>query len=198
MRAYRCQRVGRGFLAAAIALACHPAVLHAASDAHHGEHAAPGIGDLFYPVINFGIYAFIMVRYLVPAMREFLRRRGADVGRALTEASDALASAEREAADAKRRLAGFAVEAASIYKDIIDAATIYGVRVREQAEDLGKRRVADAAVLAEQERRRAIGDVRAETAALATRLAEERIRAALSDADQRTFVERFLSEAATR
>lgn len=179
---------------AIVALASHPAVLFAEEHAHH----EPDAGDLLFPAINFAIYAFIIVRYLIPAMREYLRRRGADVRQSVTEASAALTTAEREAAEAQRRLATIAAEATSIRQDLVDAATAYGERLRAQAEELGKRRVVDAAVLAEQERRRAMDEVRAETAALATKLAEERIRAALSPADQRGFVERFLAEAASR
>jgi F0F1-type ATP synthase membrane subunit b/b' len=53
-------------------------------------------------------------------------------------------------------------------------------------------------LLAEQERRRAWAEIRADVARDATELAEQRIRAVLTPDDQRTFVEQFLKDAATR
>ena len=173
-------------------------------DAHHAEshhddaHHAPALSDLLFPAINFAIYLVIIVRFVIPAMREFLRRRRADVVQAESEGSAALARAEQDLAAKKTRLAGLKAEAESLRQDLVAIATRQAERVVAQAEESGKRRVADAAILAEQESRRALGEVRAELAREATNLAEQRIRTALTADDQRTFVQQFLKEAATR
>jgi F0F1-type ATP synthase membrane subunit b/b' len=164
-------------------------------DAHH--HAA-ALSDLLFPAINFAIYLVIIVRFVIPAMREFLRRRRADVVQAESEGSAALARAEQDLAAKKTRLAGLKAEAESLRQDLVAIATRQAERVVAQAEDSGKRRVADAELLAEQESRRALGEVRAELAREAANLAEQRIRTALTADDQRTFVQQFLKEAATR
>lgn len=174
-------------------------------DAQHGEghhddahHHAPALSDLLFPAINFAIYLVIVVRFVIPAMREFLRRRRADVVQAESEGSAALARAEQDLAAKKARLASLKTEAESLRQDLVAIATRQGERVVAQAEESGKRRVADAQLLAEQESRRALGEVRAELAREAANLAEQRIRTALTADDQRTFVQQFLKEAATR
>ncbi len=173
---------------------------HHDAGAHHGDadHHAPSLSDLLFPAINFAIYLVIIVRYVIPAMREFLRRRRADVVQAESEGSAALAQAEKGLAAKKARLAGLKAEAEGLRQDLVAIATRQGERVTAQAEESGKRRVADASLLAEQESRRALADVRAELAREATGLAEQRIRTALTSDDQRTFVQQFLKDATTR
>ena len=165
---------------------------------HHEGHHAPALSDLLLPAINFSIYLFIVVRFVIPAMREFLRRRHSDVIQAESESSAALASAELRVSASKARLGSIAAEANSIRQDLFDIATRQAERLVAQAEESGKRRLADAALVAEQERRRAFGDIRAEVAAQATALAEGRIRSALTADDQRTFVQQFLKAAGQR
>ena len=168
--------------------------------AHHEDahHHAPALSDLLFPAINFAIYLVIVVRFVIPAMREFLRRRRADVAQAESEGSAALARAEQDLAGKKTRLAALQSEADSLRQDLVAIAIRQGERLTTQAEDSGKRRVADAALLAEQETRRALAGVRAELAREAAGLAEQRIRTALTSDDQRTFVQQFLKDASTR
>ncbi|MEO6025456.1 MAG: hypothetical protein ABIR79_01130 [Candidatus Binatia bacterium] len=171
----------------------------AGAAAEHPEgHHAPALSDLLLPAINFSIYLFIVVRFVIPAMREFLLRRHSDVVQAESESSAALASAERRLSASKARLGGLAAEANSIRQDLLAIANRQAERLVAQAEESGKRRLADAALVAEQERRRAFGDIRAEVAAKATALAEGRIRSALTADDQRIFVQQFLKDAAPR
>jgi F0F1-type ATP synthase membrane subunit b/b' len=178
----------------------HESAAHHDGAESHGDahHHAPAVSDLLFPAINFAIYSVIVVVYVIPAMREFLRRRSADVAQAQSEAGAALARAEDELASKKARLAGLTAEADGLRQDLIAIATRQGERLKAQAEESGARRVADASLLAEQERRRAWAEIRADVARDATELAEQRIRAVLTPDDQRTFVEQFLKDAATR
>jgi len=190
-----------------VLIAAAPSFLFAANDAtsgaHHdaaahdsGHHVA-ALNDLLFPAINFSIYLFIVVRYVVPATREYLRRRRADIAQAESEASAGLARAEQAIALSKARLASLAGEAAGIRQDLIAIATRQAERLIAQAEETGTRRLADASLVAEQERRRALAGVRADIAKAATDLAEGRIRAALTPDDQRAFVQQFLKDATT-
>ena len=177
----------------------HAAAEHRdAATEHHDDHAhhAPALSDLFIPAINFSIYLFIVIRYVIPAMREYLRRRHADIVQAESESAAALIKAEQSLAGSKARLAGLETEANAIRQDLVAIATRQGERLVAQAEESGKRRLDDAGLVAEQERRRALADIRAEVAAKATALAEGRIRSALTADDQRTFVQQFLKDAA--
>lgn len=168
-----------------------------ASEAHGKAHA-PSIGELLFPAINFAIYAVIVVRYVIPALREYLRRRSSDVAAAAAEARAALSAAEEARTAAKTRRAAIAAECENVRRDLEIVANRQAERLQAGAEATGKRRVADAAVVADQERRRAFDNVRAEIATLATEIAESRIRSALSDSDQRAFVEGFLKDAPSR
>ena len=165
------------------------AVAH--ESAEHAEHATP----IWYSVFNFTIYCIIIVRYVIPAMREALQRRQSDLTTAQAEASDALTRAEQQVAAKRAQLAALPSEADGIRRDLVAVAERQAQRLVAQAEETGKRRLADAALVAEQERRRALEEVRAEVAGLATGLAERSIRAKLTTDDQRTFVRRFLKDA---
>ena len=162
------------------------------------EHHAPSVGELLFPAINFTVYLFIVVRFVVPAMREYLRRRHSEVIQAQSESAAALTRAQSELTSSKARLADLKAEADGIRQDLVAIAVRQAERLKVQAEETGARRLADAALLAEQERRRALATLRGEIASEATRLAEGKIRGALTAEDQRRFVRQFLKEASTQ
>lgn len=170
----------------------------AAEAAAHGAHRIPVIGDLLLPAINFSIYAFIIVRYLVPAMREYMRRRREQILSDVQGATAALNSGEQAIADARKRLGLLEAEAENIRRDLVAVAGRQTDRLRKLAEESGKRHLEDARLLAEQERRRALQGIRSDIASLATRAAEQRIRASLSPDDQRRFVRQLLEDVAAR
>ncbi len=190
------RRVREVAVSAAVLIASVATV--AAEEGGHAEHHAPHVSDLLFPVINFSIFLFIVVRYVVPAAREYLRRRHHDIAKAADDAAAALSSAERALMEVRARLAAVADESETITRDLVTIATAQAARARAQAEEAGQRRVHDAELLAQQERRRALAEVREETAARASAVAESRIRAALSADDQDEFVRRFLEDAPER
>jgi len=169
-----------------------------AAAAGHAPAHAPSVTELLFPVINFAIFAVIIVKYVVPAMREYLRRRSDDAATAARESAAAIRAAEEAMAIVRRRQANLADERESIIRDLLAAATRQAERLQAQANESGARRLADAALVAEQERRRALAAVRAEIADLATRVAESRLRAALTADDQHGFVRQFLKDAPAR
>ena len=172
---------------------------HEASAAHEGSgHHTPSVGDLMFPAINFAIYLVIVVRFIVPAMRDYLQKRHADMVEAEAESNAQLTRAQTDLAASQARLAQLPKEADDIRQDLIAIATRQGERLKAQAEDSGARRLADASLLAEQERRRALDGLRADLATSAAGLAEGRIRSALTSDDQRLFVQQFLKDAIAR
>ena len=184
-----------------------PAVLNAAdetdshaehTEAHDDGHPAPSINDLIYPAINFSIYLFIVWKYVPPAIMEYLRRRHSDVVRTASEAGEALARAEKILAGNRARLTALPAEADGIRQDLVEIARRQAERLTATAEETGRRRLADAALLADQERRRAHESIRAEIADAAARIAERNIREKLTGEDQRVFVHRFLQDVGGR
>jgi len=182
----------------AVAAAADPHHEATAEHGHDAEHHAPGLDQLLFPAINFAVYFFIVVRFVIPAMREFLRRRHSDLVESQAESAAALTRAEAELAASKARLAGLQDEAEGIRHDLVTIANRQSERLKAQAEETGARRLADATLLAEQERRRAMVKLRSDLAQAATRIAEDRVRNALTPDDQRSFVQAFLREAGTR
>jgi F-type H+-transporting ATPase subunit b len=168
-----------------------------AEEVHHDAHAV-SVSELLFPAINFAIFAVILVKYVVPALREYLRRRADDIVSAAASARTLLAEAETLISAARARFSGVASEREAIRNDLVTAAKRQAERLHEQAEETGKRRLADASLVAEQERRRALEEIRAEIATLATSLAESRLRAVLSSDDQRVIVRQFFEDAPTR
>jgi F-type H+-transporting ATPase subunit b len=173
-------------------------LLHAAVafGADHGDagHAAPSIGDLLLPAINFSLFLVIIVRYVVPAVRQYFRQRQTEITDAVEQARALLAAATEARAAAEARRTRLATESETIRKDLVTAAAAQAERTRARADDNGRRRLADATLVAEQERRRALQAIRDEVAALATERAERAIRSALSADDQRRFLRDFLAD----
>lgn len=197
----RCRRVSRGrgrWVSAALGSSLLLPSLLLASEAEHGAAHTASIGELLFPAINFAIFVAIFARYVVPALREYLRRRSTDIAAAAGEARATLAEAEQALAVARSRNGALATESEAVRRDLLAIATRQAERLQAHAEESGKRRLADAALVADQERRRAFEGVRAEIATLATSIAETRIRSTLSDADQRAFVQSFLKDAPSR
>jgi F0F1-type ATP synthase membrane subunit b/b' len=66
-----------------------------ASAAAEAEHHAPSINDIWFPLANFLIYAFILVKFAFPLVRNFLRSRRDEVVSTISQAS-----AKKQAAEA--------------------------------------------------------------------------------------------------
>src|SRR6185436_19433939 len=79
-----------------LAIALGAASFAFASEPGHGDHAAPSIGTLLLPVVNFTIFAFVLWRYAWPAVRSTLADRQSSVGREIAEAEVAQREARGE------------------------------------------------------------------------------------------------------
>src|SRR5688572_23273037 len=88
-----------------------PAVLWAVEEGHgghgegHGEHG-PHISQLVFPAINFLIFAFVLWKFVIPAVREAIRQRREKITQALDEAKRAKEEAESLRREYEQRLAG--------------------------------------------------------------------------------------------
>lgn len=160
--------------------------------AEHGEHHAPSIGTLLFPLINFTIFSFILWRFAWPAVRATLaerrRRVEGDVDdaerahRAATAALEEITALRgRRAADTEALLADARREAEVQAGTILEAARRAAERIRT-----------DAQILATQEERRAAQGIRAAVAARVVARATEIVRERFGDAEQRRSVADFL------
>jgi F-type H+-transporting ATPase subunit b len=69
-----------------------------------GEHHAPDISGIIFPLLNFLIYAGIIYYFAFPLIRSFLKARHDQVLATVTEAAARKRSAEALVADYKSRL----------------------------------------------------------------------------------------------
>jgi F-type H+-transporting ATPase subunit b len=160
--------------------------------AAEAEHHAPSINQIWFPVINFVIFAFILVRYALPTVRNFLLTRREEIITALDEAAAKKRQAEAMVEDYKGRLAGLDQEVQSIQASLRDEGEREKQKLLREAETLAAKLKEDARFLADQEVRAARQKIREEMANEAETAAREIIQRRLSPADQNRLIEDFV------
>jgi len=181
---------------AAIVLILLPAVVQAASGGggHAGEHhGVPWMG-LVFTTINFVLFIFILKKFAWPGVKTWVKDRREEVVGALQAAEKAKAEAEALKVEWEARLERLESEVEAIRAQARAESERERERILESARKAAAGIEADARKLAELEAREAAGRLRREVArqasAIAARLATQR----LTGADQKRFVEEFLSK----
>jgi F-type H+-transporting ATPase subunit b len=160
------------------------------------EHAAqPSIADLAWPVVNFTIFAIIVVRFLAGPIREYFRARTERLRDALTAGRRAREEAMALKAQVDRDLAGLPALRERLKAELRDAAEHERATLLANAQATAERIRSDARILADQEIAAARRAVRAETVEEAVRQATALVRAALDADDQERFVRDFVASA---
>jgi F-type H+-transporting ATPase subunit b len=160
---------------------------------HGAAHAT--IADLFWPVVNFTLFAVVMVRALRGPLREYFRDRTERLKAALEAGARARRDAEALRAELARDLADLPSLRERMKADLRAAAEQESARLVDQGRLAAERIKADARLLAEQEARNARQTLRAEVIDETIRAATVLIRAALGAADQEHFVREFVEGA---
>src|SRR5262245_6194999 len=112
-----------GFVASTFFLIV-PVVVGAAEEGHegHGGHAGGGPQELIFPVINFLLFIFVLRKYVLPTVREALRKRRDTIVQALNEAKKAKDEAQTLRDEYEQKLAGLAAEQERLRQQaIVDA-----------------------------------------------------------------------------
>lgn len=156
------------------------------------EHHTPPISDLIFPTLNFLIYAFIIVKYAFPLVRNFLRSRREEVISVITLASAKKQQAEALVREYKTKLAGLDKEVQSIQASWRDEAEREKVKQLIEAQSLAAKIKEDAQFLAEQEVKIARQKIREEMANQSEATARELVRQHLSPADQSRLATEFI------
>lgn len=156
------------------------------------EHHAPSIHDIWFPVANFLIFAYIVNRFALPLVRDFLKSRRAEVLTTVEEAAERKRRAEALVQDYKQRLTRLDQEAQSIQAE----ARALGERERSkllgEAEATAVKIKEDARFLADQEVKIARQKIREEIANRAETTARELVKRHISAADQDRLAEEFI------
>lgn len=156
------------------------------------EHHAPSINDIWFPLGNFLIFAFIIVRYALPPARDFLRSRREEVLATLKEASAKKQQAEALVQDYKRRLARLDQEVRSIQEEFRVEAEREKTKLIGEAQTAAAKIKEDAWFLADQEVKVARQRIREEMSSQAAAMARELVQRHLSSADQTRLVDDFI------
>jgi F-type H+-transporting ATPase subunit b len=157
-----------------------------------GEHHGPSINEIWFPLGNFLIYAFIIVRFAVPAVRSFLQSRRQEVVATMEEAAAKKQQAEAFVRDYKARLAGLEQEIAAITASLREDGELLKRKLLEEAKILAAKIKDDARLLAAQEFNVARQKLLEEMAARAEVMGRELAERSISPADHGRLVEEFV------
>lgn len=152
----------------------------AAGNAHH---EAPDFTTLLWPVVNFGIYFFILSWIYKKHGRPALLARTASVEQQLRHAASVRVDAERELADARERLDRIEEEKGQITQRLQEESKRMATQMLENARQAANNAELDVRRRIASEEAHAAADVRAEVIARAAKLARERLSVALSEED---------------
>ena len=203
--------LGLGVIVAAAWLAAAPAA-RAADDGAKGEGesvAAREHGEEVVPepeihgwklaaqLANFGLLAFILIKFGGPAVSKALGARHQQLKADLAAAAEAKAAAEKRLAAQEKRLATLEQEIAGIRAGIKQEAEAEKARLIELAEERAKRIQEETKFLLDQQAKLAEADLRREAAKMAVDMAEKMVRAAVNAGDQQRMVDSFVGDVAT-
>ncbi|HEX2933206.1 MAG TPA: ATP synthase F0 subunit B [Candidatus Binatia bacterium] len=163
-----------------------------ASAAGGAEHHAPSINDIWFPLANFLIYAFIIVKFALPLVRDFLKSRREEIVTTLAQASAKKEAAEALVREYKGKLAGVDREIQSIQASLREDGEREKTKLVSEAQATAVKIKEDANFLADQEVKMARQKIREEMADQAEANARILVQRNLSAADQNRLVQDFI------
>ncbi|HWO42870.1 MAG TPA: ATP synthase F0 subunit B [Candidatus Eisenbacteria bacterium] len=158
-----------------------------------GDHHAPSLHDIWFPLINFLIFAYLIKRFALPRARDYLASRRAALVRAMDEAAERERRAAALVQDYKARLARIDGETESIVSALRADGEKEKAKLVREARALADKIQQDARFLADQELKVARQRMREEIAETAERQARELIERHISAADQARLAEEFIA-----
>jgi F-type H+-transporting ATPase subunit b len=159
------------------------------------HHADPTIGTLLWPLVNFSLFAFLLVRVLAGPIREFFRERAGRLREQLAAGDRARTEAEALRAQLAADLADLPALRERLKTDLRATAERERDRILTMARQAAERIRTDTKLLAEQEVAAARRTLRDEVIDAATGKATELVRGAIQPQDQDRFVREFVSGA---
>jgi F-type H+-transporting ATPase subunit b len=147
---------------------------------------------IFWEVISFGILLFVLYKYAFPGILSALEEREKKI-------KDSLDQAEQHRSEAERRLKEYEAKLNAAGKEaeaILAAAKERAQRLLEENEQRltaeAERIKGDATRQIDQERRKALQDIRTQTTELALMVAEKVVQRSLTEADHKKFADEAL------
>jgi F-type H+-transporting ATPase subunit b len=157
------------------------------------EPHAPSISELIFPFINFAIYVFLIVKFVLPPVRDYLRSRRQEVVKLVEGATEDKQRIQAIVQDYTGRLARVDQEIKQLLAGYREEAEREKAKLLQDAERGAEKIQEDAEFLAEQEIKVARQKIREELAATAVSTARDLIRKNFSAADQNRMVSEFIA-----
>lgn len=139
------------------------------------------------------LFLYLMNKYLVPPIMNALNEREASIKESLESAEKALAKAEQISQDNEKALREAEIRAQKIRKEALENAEILRTEKIEQAKKDAAKLVEDARLTIEQEKKRALNELRNEVAELAIKSASIIIDAELDSEKNSKLVDSFIN-----
>ncbi|MEE9232336.1 MAG: F0F1 ATP synthase subunit B [Nitrospirales bacterium] len=153
---------------------------------------------IFWELISFGILLWVLYKFALPPILETLETRERKIRESLDQAEQSRVTAEQKLKEYEARLQAAAKEAEALMSDAKQKAQRLldenELRLRADSQRIKEEASQDI----ERERRKAVEDIKAQTADLAILVAEKVIGRSLSDDDHRRFAQEALAEVATQ
>ena len=147
---------------------------------------------IFLEVVSFGILLFVLYKFAFPGILSALEEREKKI-------KDSLDQAERHRSEAEHRLKEYEAKLAAASREaegILSASKERAQRLMEENEQRlnaeAERIKGDATREIDQERRKAIQEIRTQTTELALMVAEKVVQRSLTDADHRRLADEAL------
>jgi F-type H+-transporting ATPase subunit b len=156
------------------------------------EHHAPSINDIWFPLGNFLIYAFILVKFALPLVRNFLKSRREEVMSTIAQSAAKKQAAEALVRDYKSKMAGLDNEISAMRTALREEGEREKARLVSEGEALAAKIREDTVFLAEQEVKIARQQLRQEMANQAEVAARGLVERNLTAADQNRLAEEFI------
>ena len=168
-----------------------------------GGEAAPGGGhgispakitDFIWRIVNFAVFAGILIYLVSKPAKAFFAKRSADIGTSLEELEAQKAAAEEALAAAEARLAQVGAEREKLMEQFLAEGEAEKAKIIEKAEMVATRIKEMAALSIVQETKKAAQELKQEVAEQAAQMAEELIKKQITPTDQEKLVEEYLQK----
>ena len=156
------------------------------------EHHTPSITEVILPALNFLIYAFIIVKFALPAVRSFLKSRRDEVVATIAQASAKKAAAQALVDEYKIKLAALDQQVRSLQATLRDEGERDKAKLVGEANAMAAKIKADASILADQEVKMARQKIREDMAIQAEATARALLQRNLSAEDQNRLADEFI------
>lgn len=176
-----------------LALAVGPVFAAVGSKDKAGPSEGRKIWDSVWRIINFGILAFLIVRYARRPLMDFLKKHGRDIGDRLDRSKTLLAEAELAYQEAEARMADMQRMISEVQEYIQQEAQRTRQRILEEAEIGSAHLLADAREKAQNEVRKSWDKVKVELVESAMEEAERIIRQSIGKEDEDRLMQEYMS-----